>query len=151
MEIKKIKEKPQKRRVGRPKATDKKSQIALYGTVQIKQYWETMASEYGLTGSQFFEVVVKRLYSMDEFNLNDFVGLKKVSAEEQQKIIERHQNKPFKAETKPESVPIRPRQIAPEPDVKQTSMFGIVVWLIKIRIKHAVQDVLRRLKRFFKS
>jgi len=109
MEIKHIKPKPQKKKVGRPKATDKKDKLTLYSTAEIKRRLETIASEYGLTSSQLLEVMVNRLYSMDEFNLNDFVGLKKVSAEEQQKIIERHQNKPFKAE-KPHELPIRSRE-----------------------------------------
>lgn len=109
MEIQKLKAKPPRKKAGRPKAVNKKAQMTLYSTSETKSQLEMLASEYGLTSSQFLEVVVKRLSVMDEFNLNDFMSRKKVSEEEQKKIIARHQDKPFKAE-KPHELPIRSRE-----------------------------------------
>ena len=83
----------QKGKGGRPLSTDKKIQMKLYSTVNGKTRLELLANEYGLTSSQFVELVVEKLKALDEKKLNALLGIEKVSEEVQNRLIEKNSSR----------------------------------------------------------
>lgn len=76
-------------KAGRPLSTDKKIQMKLYSTENNKENLEYMASQLGLTSSQFVELAVKKLYCMGIDKRSEFLQRDIVSQEE----FERHSEK----------------------------------------------------------
>lgn len=79
----------QKGKGGRPLSTDKKIQMKLYSTADNKQNLEMMATQFGLTSSQFIEHVIVKLNSLKQKELKEFLNLDVVSMEKQDQLIDR--------------------------------------------------------------
>ena len=72
----------QKGKAGRPLSTDKKIQMKLYSTEDNKDNLEYMARQFGLTSSQFVELVVSKIYDMGAEKRIEFLQREMVSQEE---------------------------------------------------------------------
>lgn len=88
----------QKGKGGRPLSTDKKIQMKLYVTKDLKIDMELKGEVFGKTSSQFIESVMSKILDMSDKELAKFLELEIVSDEERRKIRQHQESRKQLAE-----------------------------------------------------
>lgn len=83
----------QKGKGGRPLSTDKKIQMKLYVTKDLKIDMELKGEVFGKTSSQFFESVMSKILDMSDKELSKFLELEPVSDEDRKKIRQHQESR----------------------------------------------------------